>query len=253
MTRICLDYFRLASIKQGSLIMGFKLLAPVDVIMDSREFSKNQDVKNMLEKNGVKVAVSKLEVGDYLLLASSRAKPVLIERKSVVDLAQSIKDRRLWDQARLLMSHCDENDYQPLIILEGNISVLKKYSDWSIQSILRAIDTVMLDFKIPVLNTPDKESTVLWIVAKTKSLGETGEKRIYRLRVEKKPLSIHDKVLYVAESFSGPVLARRLLKYFKTLRNIANASVLELMSIEGIGEARAREIHEIFNTEWCGE
>ncbi|MEM1661827.1 MAG: ERCC4 domain-containing protein [Desulfurococcaceae archaeon] len=233
--------------------MSFKLLVPVDIVMDSREFSKNPDVKNMLEKNGIKVAVTKLEIGDYLLLASGKAKPILIERKSIMDLAQSIRDRRLWDQAKLLINHCDENGYQPLIIVEGDISLLRKYSNWSIQSILRAIDTVILDFKIPVLNTPDKESTVQWLIVKARSLGETSEKRIYRLRVEKKPLSIHDRILYVAESLSGPILARRLLKKFKTLRNIANASILELTSVEGVGEARAREIYEIFNTEWCGD
>lgn len=230
--------------------MGFKLLVPVDIVMDSREFSKNPDVKDMLERNGVKTAVSKLEVGDYLLLASEENRPILIERKSIMDFAQSIRDGRLWEQAKLLLDHCVDNNYQPLILIEGSLSLLRKHSGWSIQSVLRAIDTVILDFKIPVLNTPDKESTISWLVVKAKSLGETSKKRIYRLRVEKKPLSIEDKILYVAESFSGPILARRLLEKFRTLRNIANASIIELMSVEGIGEARAREIYMIFNTEW---
>jgi len=73
------------------------------------------------------------------------------------------------------------------------------------------------------------------------------------MRVEKKPMSIQERILYVAEGLVGPVLARRLLEKFKTLRNIANASVYELMSVEGIGEKRAQEIYAIFNTEWRGE
>lgn len=230
--------------------MGFKLLVPTDVVIDSREFSKNPEVKDVFDKYEVKFAISKLEVGDYLLLAPEGNRPILIERKSVMDLANSIKDRRLWDQAKLLLDHCEENNYQPLIIVEGSLTILRRHSGWNLQSILRALDVVILDYKIPVLNTPDKESTMVWLAAKARSLGETSKKRVYRLRVEKKPLSLQDKILYVAESFSGPVLARRLLERFKTLRNIANASVLELTSVEGIGETRAREIYMLFNTEW---
>lgn len=131
--------------------------------------------------------------------------------------------------------------------------MLEKYRGWKIQSVLRVIDALMLDFRIPVLNTPNKQATIAWLIAKAKSLGRTEEKRIYRMRVEKKPMSLKDRILYVAESIVGPTLARKLLREFKTLRNIANASVKELMVVEGIGEKRANEIYLIFNTEWSDD
>lgn len=230
------------------------MLTPVDVVIDSREDSKNPDVKRALEINGLKTAVVKLDVGDYLLLTGSQeVKPILIERKTVYDLANSIKDNRVWEQAKLLLEHCGENNYQPLIIVEGDLMKLEKVRGWNIQSILRALDTLLLDYKLPVLNTPNKESTIKWMIAKAKSLGRTEDKRIFRLRVEKKPMSIYEKIIYVTESFSGPVLARRLLKKFGSLRNIANASIIDLMQVEGIGENRAREIYMIFNTNWVGD
>ena len=111
----------------------------------------------------------------------------------------------------------------------------------------------MIDFKIPVLNTPNKQATIEWLIAKAKSLGKTEDKRVMRLRVEKKPMTINDRILYVAEGLVGPTLARKLLKHFKTLKNIANASIRELLVVEGIGEKRAREIYSIFNTEWVEE
>lgn len=233
--------------------MGISLLTPVDVVIDSREDAKNPDVRRALELNGLKTAVAKLEVGDYLLLTGSReVKPILIERKTSLDLANSIKDNRVWEQARLLLDNCADNNYQPLIIVEGDLSRLEKRG-WSIQSVLRAIDTLLLEYGVPVLNTPNKESTIKWMIAKAKSLGKTMDKKVFRLRVEKKPMTIHEKIVYVAESFSGPVLARRLLKKFGSLRNIANASIADLMQVEGIGEGRAREIYMIFNTNWTGD
>jgi len=72
-----------------------------------------------------------------------------------------------------------------------------------------------------------------------------------RMRVEKKPMSIQERILYVAEGLVGPVLARRLLEKFKTLRNIANASVYELMSVEGIGENVLRK-YMLYSTQSGG-
>jgi len=235
--------------------LGFQLLMPVDVLIDTREDSKNPDFHRELIARGLKVAVQVLPAGDFLLLSSPQSgkKPVLVERKTAVDFANSIRDNRLWDQAKLLKEACERDGYQPFIVLEGSIAVLEKYREWKIQSILRAIDTLMIDYGIPVLNTPNKNATIEWLAAKAKSLGKTEEKRMFRLRVEKKPMTICDRVLYVAESFSGPALARRLLKEFKTLKRIANATQRELMVIEGIGEKRAEEIYLIFNTVWLDE
>jgi len=235
--------------------MAVKLLTPVDIVLDSREDSKNPDFRKELSRRGLRVAVQELPAGDFLLLSSSirEKKPVLIERKTVVDFANSIRDGRVWDQAKRLAEAASRDGYQPIIVIEGWLGVLEKRYGWRIQSILRAIDTIMIEFDIPILNTPNKAATIEWIAAKAKSLGKTEEKRIYRLRVEKKPLTLNDRILYVAESIVGPVLARKLLKEFKTLKNIANASIKELMAVEGIGEKRAREIYLLFNTEWSGE
>ncbi len=229
------------------------LLAPVDVIIDSREDSKHPEFRKELVARGLKVAVQPLPAGDFLLLASPGKKPVLVERKTVTDFGNSIRDNRVWEQAKLLVEAAKRDGYNALFIIEGWIGVLEKYRGWRIQSVLRVIDTLVLDFGLPVLNTPNKQATIEWLVAKAKSLGKTEEKKIYRLRVEKKPMTIKEKILYVAESIVGPKLARKLLKEFKTLKNIANASIRELMTVEGIGEKRAREIYLIFNTVWSEE
>ncbi len=233
--------------------MALSLLTPVDIVIDSREDSKHPDFRKTFIAKGLRVAVRPLPAGDFLLMAPEGRKPILVERKTVTDFANSIRDNRVWEQSKLLAEAAERDGYQPLIVVEGWLGILEKYRGWRIQSILRVLDTLLIDFKIPVLNTPNKKATIEWLVAKAKSLGKTEEKKVYRMRVEKKPMSLHDRIIYVAESIVGPKLARRLLSRFKTLKAIANARVEELMSVEGIGEKRAREIYMIFNTEWMGE
>ncbi len=234
-------------------ITNAKLLAPVDVLVDSREASKNKDLVEKIKLKGVKVAIVALDVGDYFLLAPEGRKPIIIERKTVIDLANSIRDNRIWDQAKLLREAAIKENAQPLIIVEGSFYSLTKFTKWNLTSVLRVMDELVLKMNIPILPTPNKEATAEWLTAKAKSLGDTSKKTIIRMRVEKKPMSLNDRILYVAEGIVGPTLARRLLNYFKTLRNLANASVSELTKIEGIGEKRAREIYAIFNTPWRPE
>ncbi len=223
---------------------------PVDIIIDSRENSKNPDFEKELKKKGLRVSIQPLEVGDFLLLAPQNKKPLLVERKTVMDFLNSIRDNRIWDQTKLLKEAAERDEYQPFIILEGWLGLVEKYRQWRIQSVLRVIDTILLEYEVPLINTPNKRATIEWLAAKAKSLGRVEEKKIYRLRVEKKPMSIHERILYVAEGLVGPTLARRLLQHFGTLRAIANASIAELTKVEGIGEKRAFEIYSIFNTPW---
>ncbi len=239
--------------EEGCIIgLAIQLLTPVDIIIDSREDSKHPEFRKEFIAQGLKISVQPLPVGDFLLLTSisSGKKPLLVERKTVTDLANSIRDNRIWNQAKLLIEAASKDGYQPFIVVEGWLGVLEKYHGWRIQSILRVIDTLLLDYNIPVLNTPNKKSTITWLIAKAKSLGRTEEKKILRMRVEKKPLSINERILYVAEGLAGPVIARKLLRRFKTLRNLANAGIRELLSIEGIGEKRAHEIYMVLNTVW---
>lgn len=230
--------------------VSVRLLIPIDVIIDSREDSKHPEFKNIIAKEGLRVAVQELPAGDFLLLAPPGKQCILIERKTVDDFANSIRDGRIWEQSKLLQEAALQDRHIPLIVVEGSLEKLEKHRAWKMQSILRVIDTLILEMNIPVLYTPHKEATIAWIIAKAKSLGKTEEKKIMRMRVEKKPMSLEERVLYVAEGLVGPTLARRLLAKFKTLKDIANASVYELMSVEGIGEKRAQEIYAIFNTPW---
>jgi len=231
-------------------VISEALLTPVDIIIDSREASKQKDIVEELRRRGLKVAIRNLSAGDYYLLATEDKKPILVERKSIIDFANSVRDNRIWEQAKLLKEFENRENAIAILLIEGSFSLLKRFTKWNITAILRVIDEIITTWNLRVLPTPNKEATIAWLVAKAKSLGATNKKRIVRLRTEKKPMTLNERILYVAEGIVGPTIARKLLRRFKTLRNIANASIPELMKVEGIGEKRAREIYAIFNTPW---
>lgn len=234
-------------------ILSEQLLAPVDVVVDSREASKNKYIVDKLRSKGLRVAVSALEAGDYYLLAPDPSRALLVERKTVLDFANSIRDNRIWDQAKRLAEAARMDSVKPVIVLEGWLGLIEKKTKWSLTAVLRVIDELVLDWGIPVIPTSNRDATAAWLAAKAKALGRTEDKRVMRLRVEKKPMSLQERILYVAEGLAGPVLARRLLAKFGTLRRLANASIEELMEVEGIGRIRAREIYAVLNTPWRGQ
>jgi Fanconi anemia group M protein len=46
------------------------------------------------------------------------------------------------------------------------------------------------------------------------------------------------------------MLAKRLLKHFKSVSNVVNASVQDLKEIDGIGKVSAKKIREVLDTEF---
>jgi len=226
----------------------------VDVVVDSREASikikKSKTVTEYLRELGLKVQIQPLPCGDYFLTAKDKKKCVLIERKTVTDFANSIRTGRLWSQLQVLT--LAKEDFEVILLLEGWIKLLEKFTKWKPQAILRLIETVQTKFGIPIVYSPSWQWTALYIKTKAEALGRPEEKKVYPIRHEKKPMDIHERILYVAEGLVGPTIARRLLEEFGTLKNIANASRVELMRVEGIGKERAELIWRVFNTRWNG-
>jgi len=67
----------------------------------------------------------------------------------------------------------------------------------------------------------------------------------------KKSWSSDEYAIYILSSFPeiGSKTAKSLLRYFKSLKNIANASVNDLKNVNDIGNKKADIIYNLFNTE----
>jgi len=214
------------------------------IVVDKRE--KNSGIPELLKQSGVFVDFATLKVGDYIVFDN-----VVIERKTVSDLLTSFYDGRLFIQCSELVKHFST----PLLIVEGNIEDLKFESRGSLRSynqkfqlVYDSLITIILDFKIPLVHTPNIEHTTNFLIAIANKLSR---KYSYGplLRKIRKQTSEQIQQLSVLSSLPGVggMFAVKMLKEFNTPKRALNASAAELAKISGFGTVRAQRIRKILD------
>ncbi len=181
------------------------------VIVDYRE--KNSFVPANLSKLGIELEFQELKVADYL------ANGIAIERKTVSDFISSMINRRLASQLEGLKQY-----ESPLLIIEG-IYEQELYSDncnsgVHANSIRGFLLSIMLNHKIPVLFTKNPEDTAKFIFTILQR-----KQKENSLNVSRKSLNKNQQIQFIIEGFPGigPKTAKKLLKEFKTIKNIIDA------------------------------
>ena len=85
-------------------------------------------LKNQYEYNHLEIIVEKLDLGDVIIENSKGEELLIIERKSLNDLASSIKDGRYSEQS-LRLDNYDIHNHNIVYLLEGNMALWSnKYS-----------------------------------------------------------------------------------------------------------------------------
>jgi len=206
------------------------------VIADYREKGSNV-LKELIDK--VDLGLEKLSIGDFLL--SSR---VIVEYKTVQDFVDSIIDGRLLTQLKQLKQY-----ERPLIIVEGNEDI---YSVRRIHpnAIRGMIATITVSYGIPIIQTKTSRDTAEYLIAIAKREQEEGKSEVqYHYG---KPLSVKEQQEYFISALPniGMGGARPLLKHFKSVKNIVNASEDDLKKVDLIGPKKSKSIKDIFDKEW---
>jgi ERCC4-type nuclease len=210
------------------------------IIADARE--KGSGVIKELVDQGVDVEMTTLQVGDYL--CSSR---VGIEVKRTEDFVNSILDGRLVQQ----MKNMKYNFERPLVLLEGEEDI---YSVRNVHpnAIRGMLAMIVGSYGIPILRTKDYNDTAGILIALAKR--EQEEKEPFSIHAEKKPLTEDELQEYIVSAFPGveSVIAKSMLKHFKSIKKIANASEEELKEVDKIGEKKAKDLRHIMDREYEG-
>jgi DNA excision repair protein ERCC-4 len=206
------------------------------MVIDERE--KKSGIPDLLKEIGVKVEMKNLPIGDYIV-----ASETVVERKSIHDFISSVFDGRLFDQCNRLKEHFEH----PAIIIEGDTDEINQITENPLV-FYGAISSVALDFKIPVLPTPNASNTAKLLVAMCARQGKIKGPFLKKIR---KSGNIHDQQLSVLCSLPGvgEKLASRMLKKFGSPSNSFSASITELSKIEGMGESRAQKIRNLLDME----
>ncbi len=211
----------------------------IKIFVDYRE--KGSGVIKELAENNMQVNLERLEYADYVL--SSRCG---IEIKTVDDFVDSIIDGRLLQQIKDLK----RNFERPVIVIEGQNDI---YSVRNIHhnSILGMMATIAVSYGIPIIQTRNfKETAALLQIIAKREQEETGKD--FNLHADRKPVTLKEQQEYLVSSLPGInlTLSKPLLKHFKTIRNIVNASEKELQEVEKIGPQKAKQIKDVVEGEY---
>ena len=217
----------------SSIIMN---LTDLRMIIDERE--RKSGIPDLLRAVGVKVEITNLPVGDYIV-----APETVVERKSVRDLISSVFDGRLFDQCNRLKEHFE----YPAILMEGNVDEIDEITENPLV-FYGAISSVVLDYKIPIIPTPSASHSAKLLVSMCARQSTT--KGVFLKKIKKSD-DLQKQQLSVLCSLPGigEKLAIRMLEKFGSPTNTLKASYTELSKIKGLGESRALKIRKMLDTE----
>lgn len=205
------------------------------IIVDERE--KKSGIPDLLKAVGVNIEIKTLPVGDYIV-----APEIVVERKSIRDLISSIFDGRLFDQCNRLREHFQH----PVILMEGDVDEIEEFTENPLV-FYGAISSIAIDFKIPVLPTPNATHTAKLLVSMS-SRKEAAKGPF--LKKIKKSSDLQRQQLSILCSLPGvgEKLATRMLEKFGTPLRVLGASSVELSKVEGLGKERAKKIKEMLES-----
>lgn len=168
-----------------------------------------------------------LKIGDYIV------KDTIIERKSMHDFVESIKNNRLKKQIKEIKQY---KNY--LLIIEGN---LKRISGIHPNAAKGFIISTLINNKVPILFTEDEEETARYLF-----LIGNQQKKENKINPTKKIPSKKDRQLFVLQSFPGigSKKSKELLEEFKTLKKVFNSDSDKLKKILG---KKAKDFTNILN------
>jgi len=153
------------------------------VCVDSNEASQRPEIVNYLRLSGCEVEVKRLPICDYVV--SDRCG---VERKDAIDLASSLKDGRLFNQAREIAEAYE----RPILILEGRLTKVLRRSKMRPSSLYGALASLALDYDFSIIPTADVYSTALLI-----------QRLAYREQVEERAERLADLAYKLVVELSG--------------------------------------------------
>ncbi|MEM3091225.1 MAG: ERCC4 domain-containing protein [Candidatus Pacearchaeota archaeon] len=192
------------------------------ILIDYRE--KNSLIISELIALGLEIEIKELKVADYIV------GDVVIERKTVQDFFSSMINRRLLKQLEEL------NQYPKRILIIEGIYEQELYSDSKEKGGIHAnairgfLLSIILKYQVPIIFTKDYQDTAKFISI----LAKKRTKEI-PLNANKKTLNKKERLQFILEGFPGigPKNAKKLLKEFKTIKNVINAEEEKLKKIIG--------------------
>lgn len=202
-------------------------------------------IPRLLQQAGLELHRTNLLVGDYIV------GDIAIERKTINDYIASKESGELDNQLYALSYNFDLS----YLVIEGYVSKALMYRKITRQAYISSLVGSSLkrasDGKkgqVITVNLETDFDTALFIQSLASKLSNPEARKLVLKRP--KPGS-NDLIKYILLGLPGigPKRADLLIKKFKSIRNLANASVDEIKSVPGFGNMLAGQVYRILNQE----
>jgi len=205
------------------------------IIVDNRE--KNSMVVSELVSNSSEIRFERLEVADYIV------GDIAIERKTINDFVGSMFNKRLLRQISELKQYKKQ-----ILIIEGSYDDIN--TKVNINAVKGMILSIIFDFNIPIIFSRDSEETASFLYLLEKKQGKTKKETSFKAKRRASSLAEHQR--FILESFPGigPKTAKELLKKFKTIKKITNASEDELKKVKKLNGNKIKIIKKIIDAKY---
>jgi Fanconi anemia group M protein len=184
---------------------------------------------------GLLVEVGRLDAGDYLV--DNR---VLVERKTIADLASSIADGRLFTQAHRMAG----GRLIPVLIIEGAVPQ-HGIAGMTREAVQGAIISLALSFGVPSLRSRDLRDTANLLRFVADQIRRRSANAVQRHGY--RPRGARKRRLFILQGLPGigPARAERLLDTFGSVESVFQAGQRDLAEVAGIGRATAAKIRSL--------
>lgn len=208
-------------------------------------------IPGLLELHEVPNERRELKVGDYFcgdISVEGTYVGIPVERKEIGDYLRSLNDGRR-DEQLYNMSYGFPLSYivtigSPSRALRGTKLTVNAYISSLVgASLKRAPDGV--GGQVVTVNLEGEPEFVLFLKYLDEKVKEGSFARVPVM--QKRTWKPEELLVYVVSSLPGigSKTAEKLLKSFGSVRGVMNASMEQLLEVDGVGPKRAREIHEV--------
>lgn len=199
------------------------------IIADIHE--KDSSILSELKSNqDIALEIKSLKIGDYLIGNT------VIERKTISDFISSMINKRLIQQLSQMQKYKNK-----ILIIEGKQKDLYRLKNSN--AIRGFILSIIHNYNANVIFTQDYQDTTQYLITLAKQQSKPLSKISFHSRI---PKTKQEQKKYILEAFPniGPKKAEILLKKFKTLKNVFNATEEDLKEILRANSKNFKEILE---------
>jgi len=216
--------------------------------IDNREDIKIFNTCNsLLDLTKHTIIQENLPLGDIIIYDNNNEERVIIERKTVKDLAASIKDGRYTEQS-FRLDGCTQHNHNIYYLIEGNLDGFKHYTDQRInQNVLWSAIVSLNYFKgFSVIKTESLKESCDFIVCLCNKLEKDKDKKPYYYSNLNQEVINKDKDKENQNTESTVEYVDVIKRSKKDNINESNILQIMLCTIPNISNASAKAICEVY-------